>query len=411
MTLRSTAGAMALTAALLCAGGNVSAQIVDDVDEVAPIQLGPVQLYPVYVAEARWVDNLYYANDTIDPTSAGVLSMSPSLLVKVPFSQSRASFGYAYRRQEYSTANIRSNGAHFFQADVLLSFASGVRVQIRDDLQNGVLDTETFDPGGAIRFSGQRFRTNNASTGIGYEWRNTIVFLTGYRGDLDFSDPIAAYYDTVGWQGELSVEHRLTSKVRLLASYLVSRTRFTPPSDRSELDFRTEIEKGRSVGMNLLLGPASSMTFRLGRPAWEYLSAANPEKTSALIGEITYARHVPAGLHLDVSVGRQVYPSVFQTANNYADNRVGVSLANDARASLVVGGRLSYYVNRYPDTVLGGEPIGRRDRSLEGSGWVGYRVSARMEFRVYARHERRESNAPGFGYGVRSFGATLSLGG
>lgn len=411
MTLRRLAGAVALAAGLLCAGGAARAQVVDDVADVAPVQMGPVQLYPVYETSLEYIDNLYYNNDQVEPTATAVASMNPSLLFELPFRQSKARLGYAYRYRDYTTGSIPANGAHFFQSAVTLQFASGFRLEMRDDLQNGVLDTEAFDPGGAVRFSGQRFKTNNAFTGIGYQWARTLVIVGGSRQMLRFSDPLAAYYDTDGWQAEVSVDRSISKTVHLLGSYSSSRSRLTPPPNRADLDARTEIEQGINVGVNVVFSPSSFLVFRVGRPTFEYVSA-NPEKGRSLVGSLNYRRGVPTGLQLQCDVSRGVYASVFQSTNSYTDNRLTVSLSNDARARLVMGGSLSYYSNRYPTTDVSGQSsLSRRDGTFETGLWIGYRLAGNLEWRVFARGEWRDSNVPGFGYDVRRIGATLSVGG
>lgn len=423
MRVRRRAGAAALTAFSFCAFGRALAQIADNVGGVAPFQWGPVQFFPVVATSVDWTDNLYYTNPEtfvsvggellpVEPVSTLTSSVSPSFLIDVPFGQSRARAGYAYRYTDYSSPSIPSNDAHFFAGDLRLAFSNGLLVQVRDDFQKGVLDTESFDPGGAITFSGQKFKTNTTALSMGYQGKRTQLLLTGYLNSVNFpADELAAYYDTDGWSGELSAQYAATARLKLIGYYSSSRTRLERPLPPTDLtDKRIEIENGMHLGADVVLSPASSFSLRVGRPRWEYISFA-PEKFRALVSTASFRHVIPAGIQYSIDLTRNLYPAVFLNSNRYTDERIGVSVSNDARARVVVGTALAYYVNRYPTADLGSiGAIRRLDKSFDGSAWIGYRAAERMEWRFYVRTDDRKSNVRGFGYHVNSIGATFTLG-
>jgi hypothetical protein len=163
--------------------------------------------------------------------------------------------------------------------------------------------------------------------------------------------------------------------------------------------------------VDAVLGPASSLELRIGRPVWEYQSNA-PEQFRSLVTTLAWRRNVPAGTQISVELDRNLYPAVFLEANHYTDERLSFSLSNDARARLVLGTVLAYYVNRYPTTDAFGtiDPIRRFDKTLDATAFIGFRMAGRMQWRLYARSEDRNSNVRGFGYRVGSVGATFTLG-
>jgi hypothetical protein len=396
----------------------VQAQVQEETTGLTPIPLGSVQLFPAYRLDVSWTDNLFYDNANLDPVSTYAMSMTPSLLFELPVSKSRTRLGYAYRYRAYS-ADVEQNDAHYALLDLAFELSSGVKLTLRDDFQTGVLDTKTFDPGGAEVYKGERVDSHLTSAGFGYASRrwelgvratNTYVFFPERR--------LTSFYDVDGWGAALFGRYQSSPVLGFSFEFAHDRTRLEIPSSGSfPGEVRIEITQGADVGADWDLAPGSRLSFRVGYPQYEYVSD-QPTTFRTVTGQVEYSRGVPAGWIVSGLLSRSAYPSTFLDNNYYVDDRLRISVRRDREARLDLGGAVTYYWNRYPepippaifpDQLLGGPP--RDDQTLNGEAWIGYRFSGGLVWRVYVSGETRWSNVKLYEYGVGSVGTTFVLGG
>jgi len=391
------------------------AQVDENVENRTAIELGQVQFYPTYRADVAWTDNLFYDNRNLQPIETYQVTMIPSLLFVLPFSQSETRLGYAYRARAYSE-DLNEDHSHYGLADGRLEFGSGFVLSYRDDFQTGVIDTKIFDPGGSVTFNGEKVETNYASIGLGYATPVWEVQLNGDTSYVNFPErTITSFYDVEGWGTGVTFRYRSSPIFRWYADFNIARTRLSIPPDPSigsSGDVQIEYRQGTSLGIEYDLAPGNRFRAEAGVPYYEYQGDA-PTDFRTLIGQIEYIRHIPALYTATFRLGRASYPTTYLDANYYVDERAFVQLENDSRAKLVFGGSATYYWNRYPGfappTIFNGEK--RTDKTIEGEAYVGYRFGGGMTWRFYFRGETRTSTIDLFEYGKGTIGTTFVIGG
>jgi hypothetical protein len=407
------------TAWLLLAAGIVStgavAQVDEAVDARTPIEIGRVHFYPTYRAEVAWTDNLFYDNRNLSPVETYQVTMVPSLLFVLPFSESQVRFGYAYRTRAY-TEDLNEDQSHYGLADGRLEFSNGFVLSYRDDFQTGVIDTKVFDPGGSVTFDGEKVETNYAALGLGYTTPTWEVQANGDTSYVNFPErTITSFYDVEGWGTGLTFRYRSSPIFRWYADFNISRTRLSIPADPdigSTGELQIEYRQGTALGIEYDMAPGNLLRAELGVPYYEY-KGDSPTDFRTLTGQVEYSRRIPATYAATFRLSRAAYPTTYLDSNYYVDERVAVELGNDQSAKLVFGGDATYYWNRYPGipslTIFDGAK--RTDKTIEGEAYVGYRFGSGMVWRVYFRGETRKSTIGLFEYGKGTIGTTFVIGG
>lgn len=405
--------ALVVLAFLAWAGGDAAAQVPTNLPDEAPLTFGKTQLFPVYAVDLGWTDNLYYYPTSDDPDlqpiSTAYTSIAPGFVLEIPFSQSHARVGYVLDYRGYTTNAIDAHFDQFFVGEGEFRFANGLELGVRDDFQQGVLDTKVFDEGGGVTFQGDSFRSNDARVDFSHSLGTSRVLgFSAYNHRINFIERISGYFDTNEDGADLSGQHQLAPAFRLEWELAYSRAFLTRPATAQyDAEERTEKERSWKVGGAWLLGEGSALQFRVG---WQHnrTESSDPSTLQLVTGGLTYSRGVPAGAQLGVDLARDVYPAIYGQNNVYISNRLAVTFSNDPRAQVTIGASAGFWFNRFP--VANPQGVTREDTTLAGGAWIGYRLGRWTIARLSVRTEHRSSTVPGFDYDVNSVEATISLG-
>lgn len=474
-------------AAVLCQGGAL-AQVPTDLPDVAPFTFGKAQLYPLYSVDLTWTDNLYYQSSSplkfcvvvSDTQNDGnkvctdgsqcqsgicqiagtgrvattISSLEPGFVLDVPFSSSHSRLGYVYDYRSYSPPHnsdevnvpLPSVGNHFFVAESELKFASGGRLALRDDFQQGSLSSIQRSSenltGSVVDYKSRddRYRSNMAGVSLGYATGSSRSFdLSLNSQTLDFlGDANQSYFDVASFGGSLSGQHQIGPRVQLdwelayddsdLEQRYIGHSNDDPPIAFEYIDERSLVEQSWLLGASWLIQPGSSLAAKAGLQTTRTtgrsrvredlpLEDFDSEDTHSVTGSLIYARTVPGGLQLGLSVVRDVYAGVYNDNSSFLENRFSGSLSNDADARLVLSGRMTYSTIYFPVAPT------REDRTLDGELSMGYRLGRWGVARFSTRWAHRNSEAqpscnaqgncnppPDFGFDVKTVGFTLSIG-
>jgi hypothetical protein len=242
------------------------------------------------------------------------------------------------------------------------------------------------------------------------------VWEAGVNGGTNYVNfperTITSYYDVDGWNAGMFFRYRSTPVLRWLIEATISRTALVIPAEGDfPGDFQIEYERGLNFGVEYDTAPGNNLRFVIGLPYYEYQSDS-PTQFRTVVGQFEYNRRIPAWYQLNVQLLRNSYPTTFFDNNYYVDERFILLLTNDRESRFELGGRVTYYWNRYaaatPEVPFGGEK--RVDKTIEGEAFVGYRLGGGMTWRVFFRGETRVSTINQFEYGVGTIGTSFVLG-
>lgn len=418
-----TRPAVASVVLALASAGTALAQLDDPSVGARAIPAGPFVLYPIASTDVEVTDNLFY--NSRNPVSALVFRVTPGILARLPMGQSVFNVGYALQYKTYDGADIDDNVSHFFRADGTFQFGSGFTVAFSEDYQNGVLDTQNFDPGGEVRFLGDSYARNLLEVDLSHgRWGRRVGLATGLaRVDFDEQQRQTGLFDTRGLFVRAYGESRRTAWRTLFGEMVfvttdLSRSLLLPTGDPDdpEVEFQDDREQdGVEVagGVRMVLSPGSYLQARVAYTDKRFVALAgdltteNRESTyRGVVGDATFSKSIPGRPRLVVRALRDVYPSIFLDNDYYISNRLSALLESPARLRLRIGGQVTYYMNDYPQSVPR-----RKDDTLEGRLWLGYRLGSGLEWGVYTRHTSRTSSLPLLGYDATTYGVMLQMGG
>lgn len=394
-------------ACLWTAFGTAAAQIPTDLSELTPVQWGKLQIFPAVETGLSWTDNLF--SQATNPVTTAIFSATPSFLAQVPFGRSAAQLGYSVVGKKYSTVQSENQLTHYVLGDTRLLFGSGLAVQLRDEYRSGVIDVEAIDPGGELRFRGDRFESNDVDIAFGVPHGDLLAFGASV-GSSRIRFKSQGYRDVDAISFQLGGEHRASPTLRL--GWQISRDDADlRPSAGGVDDEWHQTEDFAGVIGDWQIGPGSSFPFEVSLTRVRSENLDRPEfstRASGLTGSLSYRQAVPARTALVVSVERDVYTSVYQNNAFYVSNRASAEFKNDPEARLALGTRLAYTINAYPEEDDTG--IQRRDETTDWEVWAGLPLPSGFELRVWGRYGLRTSRQESLGYEATSVGVSVRLG-
>lgn len=396
---------LAISGALAASTGSTRAQVPDvPPPEATAIPLGWARFWPLLETGIERSSNLFQVAgvEGIDKRAATISTVSPGAILELPFSHSWARLGYVASYRDYGVADVDSKWSTFLNAATRLRFASGLVVEGADELQRGVLDARTIDPGGDVTFRGQTLRQNRLRIGIGQERDDRVLFLRGQRSrQRTIGENPADLFDVDEDRLELTGDHRTSSRTSL-GWQVVSR--HADLSRDVPLGAETKTVRGRIVriGGTGPLGATGDWTVMSGWAEFTFHGIESSRyRGMALEGELR--RHVSGRPSITARLQREPYPILGGAGNYYLSHQLAVEVESPAESRLVLGGSLTYYANVFPGA-------GRRDDLLEFEGWTGYRFGRGVEWRVFARGVRRDSNEPLARYADARLGTSFRVG-
>jgi hypothetical protein len=398
------------------------AQFPVDPPPEAGLNAGSLRVFPILGLSYEYNDNFLYhsADDPANVRASNILTGLAGGVLSIPVSNSDVRFGLARRDRGYT--DDPSTGAWYGMASARLLFSRGHLLRLEDEYEDGELDAQAFRgaiPGvpssGEIVVTGEPYRRNGAKAELvlsqgargrsAVRYQNEIIRFTGDRE--------SGFYDLTG--------HTLDSHGALSvggASYLLwsaeiarddlSRPDSPPPPGGGPPVYPADEARQRAVsariGWERGFGIGGRLTLYAGAVNAESVAAARFSYTGA-VGSVEYLRDIPTRVYATAGYYRNVYPSPFNSADLFLSDSVVLRIARPTTARLVCGGEVSGTRNDYQTT--GG---GRVDDVLFLQGWIGWRWSRDITWRVFAAHTERQSTLPGFDFDVNRIGTTLAWG-
>lgn len=401
--------AVFLLLAVVAAGTATRAQVPDaPPPDARSFLLGPVRVWPLFIAGVEAHDNLFQVPDTGAGSrrSATVVSAAPGFLAELPFLNSRARLGYAASYRDFGVSGIATDWSHHAVADLRLVFGNGIIVEAEDEFRRGVLDTRVFDPGGDITFRGEEFRRNVATLGVGHARReDRTFFLRGSRSThATVGERLSGLFDFDETRVSAEGEHRLSPQTWVSWDVASTSIDLTRPI-ASELEARTVQGIHVRAGGRGRVGAHGSWSLAWGRADYRF-EGDGRSRFRGLVADGSYRHQIAGRPSLTVRVSRSVYPLLGGVGDYYVSHQLSAQFETPSESRLVAGAGLAYYENDYPQLIPR-----REDRVLEGEVWGGYRFRGWMEWRVFVRASRRSSPEPLAEFDDTRLGTVVRIGG
>lgn len=401
----STTGVLvALVAARGCSPV-IGAEVVIGPDGAPAVAIGPVDLYPSFLALVEYNDNLL--NVETGQTATWMRLISPGVAIELPFSHSLLRAGYNLSVRNYGFARSQWLDTHTGLFDLNLGFGNGAAVVVHDDFKMGILDTQVGDPGGELPFRGQRYRTNGADLYAGHERAGMHKFGFRIRSlSTTYLDPLVAPYFN---EAASSLAAEGTSYVGPQTWIVWEALGGTAELDRPEssvapAEKRTQHESSLRVGAGWALSKNASFQFIVG-PERQAYDADAPSTFRGLVGDMTAQSTAETGPHWLVDLSRYALASISENNNYFVSEQITVRAESSRGAPVRFGGSTAYYRNDYPT-----DPGQRLDRTWAIETWVGIRQGVWVEWRVSVRYDVRSSTLPGVDYSSLRYGVGLVVG-
>jgi hypothetical protein len=401
---------LVLAACLALAAVPAGAQVPDSPPSVSPFELGLFKIYPLLEATVESTDNLFYEGDDGSTTRSLITTVSPGVLVELPFSHSYSRFGYSLRYRDYSARDIDRNDSHFLLSDTMLVFSNGFRLNVKDLFQKGVLDTRVLT-GGEVTFEGQEIQTNDFSLRLAHERGRSrrMEFRYNRYGSRFQGEVRARFYDIDEDGFELRYGRQIGRRTWFLMDASATASDYRSPSGADfELETRDSDSMEARAGVRIEISPHTHLEGKVSFADHDF-AAENPSGYQGLLGSLTYSRRARDGSLLLVQFNRDIYPSIFVDNNYFRSDRFQVDYSTTPQARLRLGTRMSFSNNDYPEPVPE-----RRDGILDGLAWIDVRFGEWTRLRTWARFVSRDSTVPADQYLVEyeklTFGLSLIIG-
>lgn len=410
---------MLLTAALV---GPVRAQVPDQPSAAAGFDAGPCHVTPLVDLTVEHTDNVLYRSST-DPQNVRpslVLTGLGGAILDVPFSQSLFRVAVAQRERNYS--DDPNSGAFYGVASARFAFGGGAVLTARDDYEDGEVDAQTYRGGipgvptsGEIVFTGEPYWRNLAR--VENTWGSTGHRQLGVRyerDDLRFQgDRSFGFFDLASDTLEVHGRHATGSATGILWSAEVGRDHLDrpdspPPVGGGDPTFPAESSRqtGYSVkgGWERGFGSGGHLALRSGLTRVETVGTERSTQLN-VVGSAEYMRDDPRLMAIAVGAYRNVFPSPFTSGEVFVSTSTVVTISRAAVFPLVLGGQIAATRNNYEATA-----DAHLDDVYYVQGWIGYRWTRGMQWRVFASRTTRQSSDPQLDFEVNKYGTSLLWG-
>ena len=282
------------------------------------IPLGPLYLRPVLTAEYSSDDNVFRRSeaDPEDVQSDRIQRLVGRLAATLPFHNSSFTvFGegsrFSYQEQNSLSRETTTDAG----ADLLLSFSSFDKINIRERFSRGFSNVQEF-AGDELVFQGEPYRFNEVSFGLERaEPRHRGWNLRLVRRDLTFDNELDVdFFDYRGFLGSAEYREPLTSKLWFIAGYSGRRFDHFETNDQATVGvpFRSEIGDGWFTGLRGDLGKNQPFVIQVGYGSLKY-DLIETESFSGLIGRSSWQLRIGPDSRLLLAYQRRVLPSFYSS--------------------------------------------------------------------------------------------------
>jgi hypothetical protein len=367
------------------------------------VALGRVLLQPaLYVS---WVD----ADVTFQspqPVADRYLQVTPSLTASTPLRDGQLAVAYEPRLRFFSSIPQLGNTSHFANAKLELPAGARVTLHAAYHFTRALLEANVVDPGREYFFNLSPYTYHDASLGADVSLGpNLSLILEGALRTSRFDQAgSAGFFDYDSRTLRAGLGYDLGADLRAVVSY--SYERVPPSAERPLVETSAHSVTGQ---LNGPIGPLMTGTLSAG-----YSRRTSPQATGrsrsfdGLVLGGSLRRELGHATSLELQLNRAATLSAFETNAYYVTNSVGLALNVPLPLRTTGRGSVQWLRNDYPNAA---EALGvpRRDKVFGWSAGLGRQLGARSWLRFDYRHERRESNLPGFDVTTDGFSVQLGI--
>jgi hypothetical protein len=368
------------------------------------VVLGPVALRP-YVS-ASWVD-ADVAFDSPTPVRDQYLQVAPGVTASMPLLHGLLAAEYEPRLRFFSDIPEVNETSHFAGVRIEAPVGSRTMVRVGHRFTRAVLETSVVDPGREYFFDLARYTFNEttAAARVDLGSRLSAEGAAAWRwARFDEQEQGGFFdYDTRALRAGLGYD--IGSDLRATVSYAFERI---PPSPDRDV-----VESSAHDLLGTLAGTVAPLT--TGSVTVGYRHQENPLASgeSGAFDGFTLGGSLRRELGHSTSVellwNRTTEPSSYDTNAYYVTNSVVAALNVPAPFEAWVRGAFGFYHNSYPNDA----PELGEARSDDIVGWtvgLGRQIGWRAWVRADYRHERRNSNVPGYDVATDGFVVQMGVG-
>jgi hypothetical protein len=314
---------------------------------------------------------------------------------------------YEARLRFFSSIPQVGDPSHFVGARLELPLGARTLVRLSHRFTRATLETTVVDPGREYFFDLARFTYNEtaalARVEIGARaWAEGEARWAWNRFD---EHQQTTFFDYDNRAVRAGLGYDIASDVRATVSY--SYDRLPPSPDRAIVESTAHnVLFALSGGVTALT--SATLTLGLRHQTNPLATGASRSYDGLTLGG-SLRRELGRSTSVEVQATRASEPSAYDTNAFYLNNSVIVSLTAPGPFETWLRGGIGFLRNDYPNDAPGlGTP--RRDDVLGWSLGIGRNLGWRAWARADYRHERRDSNVPGFDVTTSGFMIQVGLG-
>jgi len=369
------------------------------------IRLGRLTLRP-YVS-AAWVDADVLAFSSPVPVRDRYLQLAPGVTASMPVVHGTLAVEYEPRLRFFSSIPEVGETSHFAAARLDLPVGSRTLLRLAHRFTRATLETTVVDPGREYFFGLERF-TYNESMALARVDLGARLWAEG-EGSLAwnrFEDPQqAGFFDYDHRALRAGLGYDIGSDLRATVSY--SYDRLPPSPDRAI------VESSAHNVLATLSGEIATLTQAAVTAGLRHqrspLATGESRSYDGLTLGGSLRRELGRSTVAELQFNRATEPSAYDTNSYYVNNSFVASLTAPLPFEAWVRGGVGWLRNDYPNDAPG-LSAPRRDDILGWSVGIGRSLGWRGFVRADYRHDRRDSNVPGFDVTTSGFVIQVGLG-
>jgi hypothetical protein len=360
-------------------------------EEREGIYLGRVHLQPYLTAS--FVDADVQAFDDPQPVRARYLEVVPGVTATSPLFTGRLAVEIEPRFRFLSEVPEVNEPALFSGIRFDIPVGSRTLLRLGHRYVNAILETTVVDPGQEYFYALQRYSFHNTTAQARVEVGPSLTAEIdgGYRWSRFDQPEQAGFFDYDEFGVRAGLGYDLRSDLRAIVSYAYDH--IPRPDERPVAESTSHSLLGTLSGQ---ITPLMTGTATVGLTRQSYpLGTGDGASYTGITLAGTLQRQLGYSSNLGVQFRRTSTPSAFEENPYYVNNSVTANLEVPLPFALWGRGSVGYLWNRYPDVDPSlGEP--RSDGIWAFTVGVGRQLGWRSWIRADYRHEKRDSNVPGF---------------
>jgi len=369
------------------------------------IRLGPATVRPYVSAAYVNADVLAFSSPV--PVRDQYLQIAPGASATLPVGQAQLQAEYEPRIRFFASIPEVGQTSHFAAARLDLPIGSRTLVRISERYTRATLETTVVDPGREYFFDLSRYTYNDLSL-LAHVDLGARLWAEG-EGQASwsrFDDPQHAGffdYDHRAVRGGLGYDIR--SDLRATVSY--SYDHMPPSPDRAIVESDAHNLIATIAGE---IATLTQVSLSAGlRHQTNPLASGESRSFDGLTLGGTLRREIGHSTVAELQFNRSTDPSGYDTNAYYVNNSILASLTAPLPFESWLRAGVGVLRNDYPN-VAAGLSVPRRDDIFGWSVGVGRNLGWRGFVRADYRHDRRDSNLPGYDITTSGFVIQLGLG-